>query len=62
VRDAVLIAVLVLLVALVVLLVERGQWGPAVADEEPSTPRWVREVHDWFVGTHGGPTVRRIDS
>jgi hypothetical protein len=62
VYDAVLIVALVALIALVVLLVERGQWGPAVADDEPETPRWVREVHDWFVGTSDGPTVRRIDS
>jgi hypothetical protein len=61
VYDAVLIVALVLLLGLVVFLVERGQWGPAQADSEPETPRWVREVHDWFVGT-SDVRVRRIKS
>jgi hypothetical protein len=61
VYHAVLIVALVLLLALVVLLVETGKWGPAAGDSEPFTPRWVRDVHDWFVGT-SDVRVRRIDS
>jgi hypothetical protein len=62
VYQAILIVVLVALFALVVFLVERGQWGPEVRDDEPQTPRWVRDVHDFFVGTPAGPRVGRTDS